>query len=187
MAMADTIAELREQVHTLQEENAALRAKAAEWNWNNPQWWARNIELFIGRIVIANTIVVGLVIPLAFCMVLNNRIKGNIVVVAVVISVFCRCVRVEMLALKLLCSCLLFSSLALPDSPPAGGRQPGPAEGNPARARAKQVANSVPPVVCFVCFVCSEKACGGACSSCGCACADACGGGVRKTHSATDT
>ena len=75
MVMADTIAELREQVHTLQEENAALRVKAAEWNWNNPKWWARNIELFIGRIVIANTIAVGLVIPLAIFSIFTQNME----------------------------------------------------------------------------------------------------------------
>ena len=118
MVMADTIAELREQVHTLQEENAALRAKAAEWNWNNPRWWARNIERFIFAVLVANTIFFGLVIPLALQMFFVNGRIENIAVAAVAIFAVVRRVRAkgaELLAFKILVLCLLGYGLVILD------------------------------------------------------------------------
>ena len=118
MVMADTIAELREQVHTLQEENAALRAKAAEWNWNNPRWWARNIERFIFAVLVANTIFFGLVIPLALQMFFVNGRIENIAVAAVAIFAVVRRVRAkgaELLAFKILVLCLLVYGLVILD------------------------------------------------------------------------
>ena len=108
MVMADIIAELREQIHALQAENAAPRAEKT--GWENHKWWAKYIERIIFAVLVDNTIFFGVGIPLALQMFFKNGRIENIAVAAVVISAAVRRVRAkgaEMLGFKILGLCIL--------------------------------------------------------------------------------